>query len=289
MSNKPTILVTGANGQVASEIGYLSQFFNDAYSFIFTSKDDLPIEDFIAVENFFNANEIDFCINCAAYTAVDKAESDIELAYAVNEKGVYNLAVHCAQQDAVLIHLSTDYVFDGFATAPISELKEVAPLGVYGASKLKGEIAALENCANSVVIRTSWVYSRFGNNFVKTMMRLMTEREQISVVNDQIGRPTFARDLASAILQIIETFDEELHPGIYHFSNTGEAISWYDFAQTIKEIEGFSCLIHPIATSDYPTAAKRPAYSVLDTTKFEQTFDIFIPDWKESLQKCLNG
>lgn len=286
MENKKTILITGSNGQLGNEFGAIAKLYEDDYEFIFVSKQDLPIDDFIAVECFFDQNEINFCINCAAYTAVDKAETEIEQAYLINETGTKNLAVQCQKHTVKFIHISTDYVFDGNSTSPITELQTTNPLGVYGASKLKGELAAIEYNPTAIIIRTSWVYSSFGNNFLKTMIRFMNERESISVVNDQIGKPTYARDLANTIMEIIDSWKDE-YAGIYNFSNTGNAISWYDFACTIKENTESRCIVNPIPTSAYPTAAKRPQYSVLDTAKLENTFSISIPNWQDSLERCL--
>jgi dTDP-4-dehydrorhamnose reductase len=286
MQNKKTILITGANGQLGKEFGAIAPLYEDNFTFIFVSKQDLPIDDFIALECFFDQNKIDFCVNCAAYTAVDKAETEIELAYLINETSVANLATLCHKHHAKLIHISTDYVFDGTATSPITEKQKTNPLGVYGASKLKGEEAAIQNNPSTLLIRTSWVYSSFGNNFVKTMIRLMNEKESINVVSDQIGRPTYARDLANTIVEIINSWQDEF-AGVYNFSNTGDAISWYDFASAIKESIESKCIVNPIPSSAYPTPAKRPSYSVLNTTKLETQFYISIPSWKDSLERCM--
>jgi dTDP-4-dehydrorhamnose reductase len=286
MENKKTILITGANGQLGNEFGAIASLYEDDYHFIFVGKEDLPINDFIAVECFFDQNEIDFCVNCAAYTAVDKAETEIEQAYLINETGVKNIATQCQKHHVKFIHISTDYVFDGTATSPITEEQTTNPLGVYGASKLKGEQAAIEHNPSTLIIRTSWVYSSFGNNFLKTMIRLMNERESINVVNDQIGKPTYARDLANTIMEIIDSWEDK-NAGIYNFSNTGNAISWYDFACAIKESIQSKCIINPIPSSAYPTPAKRPSYSVLKTTKIENQFSISIPNWENSLERCL--
>jgi dTDP-4-dehydrorhamnose reductase len=286
MSNKKTILITGANGQLGKEFGAIASLYQADYHFIFVGKEDLPIDDFIAVECFFDQNEIDFCVNCAAYTAVDKAEAETEQAYLINETGVKNLATQCQKHNVNFIHISTDYVFDGTSITPIAELQLTNPIGVYGASKLKGEQVAIEHNPSTVIIRTSWVYSSFGNNFVKTMIRLMNERESINVVNDQIGKPTYARDLANTIMEVIDSWEDE-NAGIYNFSNSGDAISWYDFACAIKESIKSKCIVNPIPSSAYPTPAKRPSYSVLDTTKIENTFSISIPNWAASLERCL--
>jgi dTDP-4-dehydrorhamnose reductase len=287
MSNK-TILVTGANGQLGSELKAIAEHY-DEYNFIFVTREELPIDNYELVETFFKNNTIHFCINCAAYTAVDKAESDAEKAFAVNASGASNLALACAFHKIQFVHVSTDYVFDGTATNPINELEPTKPIGVYGESKLKGENLVLQIDPSAIIIRTSWVYSSFGNNFVKTMLRLMQERESINVVADQMGKPTYARDLAVAILEIVEQVAEKqiTTNTIFNFSNTGTAISWFDFATAIKEKINSNCAVHHIPTSAYPTPAKRPAYSVLDTTKLEETFSINIPHWENSLDNCL--
>ncbi len=287
MSNK-TILVTGANGQLGSEIKAISENYEE-YNFLFVTRAELPIDNYELVEEYFKKNEIDFCINCAAYTAVDKAENDAEKAFAVNASGTSNLALACKFHNIQFIHVSTDYVFDGTATNPIKEDEATSPIGVYGESKLKGENLVLQIDPTAIIIRTSWVYSSFGNNFVKTMLRLMQEKESINVVADQIGKPTYARDLAVAILEILEQVAEKqiTNNTIFNFSDTGNAISWFDFATAIKEKINSPCIVHPIPTSAYPTPAKRPAYSVLDTTKIEDTFSINIPNWESSLDNCL--
>jgi dTDP-4-dehydrorhamnose reductase len=284
--NKPTILVTGANGQLGSELKVLSATYT-SYNFLFVTKDELAIDDIDAVKKYFDLQKIDHCINCAAYTAVDKAESEKERAFLINGEAVGNLAAVCKAHNTAFIHISTDYVFDGNATEPIKEDDPVDPIGVYGASKLKGEQLAFENNSGTIVIRTSWVYSSFGNNFVKTMLRLMKERESINVVNDQRGCPTYAADLADAIMQIIDKrsiFNAQY--SIFNYSNSGN-ITWYDFAVAIKELTGSKCVVNPIPTSQYPTPAKRPQYSVLDTSKIQQVFNVAVPEWKDSLQKCL--
>jgi dTDP-4-dehydrorhamnose reductase len=287
MSNIKTILVTGANGQLGNEFGAIAKNHLN-YRFLFVGKDDLPIDDYIAVENFFQNNTIDYCINCAAYTAVDKAETDIEKAFAVNATGVSNLATQCEYYKTQLIHVSTDYVFDGTATSPIQTNEQTNPIGVYGQSKLKGEQLALQINPSCVIIRTSWVYSSFGNNFVKTMIRLMNEKESINVVNDQIGRPTYARDLADGIMKIVEKYSTLNNQySIFNFSNSGNAISWYNFACAIKEKIRSKCIVNPIPTSAYPTPAKRPAYSVLDTKKIEGLQEMEIPNWEDALERCL--
>ena len=282
MANK-NILVTGANGQLGKEMQAIAAAYPD-YNFLFVTKEELAIDDTEAIKKYFNSHTIDVCVNCAAYTAVDKAETESEKAFAINGDAVGNLARLCKENNSLFIHISTDYVFDGTATVPYKEDYLVKPVNVYGASKLKGEELALQYNPASIIIRTSWVYSSFGNNFVKTMLRLMKERESINVVSDQQGCPTYAADLAAAIMEIIS--GENVTAGIYNFSNHG-LINWYQFAVAIKELTGSNCIVNPIPTSQYPTPAKRPAYSVMDTTKIRQTFNVVIPEWKESLKKCL--
>lgn len=261
----------------------IAQYY-PSYYFLFVTKEELPIDNAEAVDQYFNAHSIDVCVNCAAYTAVDKAETEKEKAFAINGDAVGNLAVLCKERNVRFIHVSTDYVFDGTATTPYKEDHPVKPIGVYGASKLKGEELAMQNNPASIIIRTSWVYSSFGNNFVKTMLRLMKERESINVVDDQHGCPTYAADLAAAIMDIIS--GESIMPGIYNFSNHG-IINWYQFATAIKELTNSNCTVNPIPSSQYPAPAKRPAYSVLETTKIRETFNVVIPEWKDSLKKCL--
>lgn len=280
---KKKILVTGANGQLGKELKALSLSFPQ-YDFIFLSREDLPIHHFELVRNFFKGYNPQYLINCAAYTAVDKAETEKELAFQVNAEAVGVLAAICKEYHTSFIHVSTDYVFDGTATTPYKEDAVTNPQGVYGATKLEGEKEAMQFNPDSIIIRTSWVYSEFGKNFVKTMMKLMSEREAISVVNDQIGSPTYAADIADTILKIISSGQWE--PGIYNFSNEG-IISWYDFAVAIKNKCGYTCTVNPIPSSQYPTPAKRPAWSVLDKTKIQQTFGIVPKNWQDSLAICL--
>lgn len=283
------ILVTGANGQLGSELQQLAPLYPQ-FEFRFADSKTLPIDQQAAINEYFNAFQPDYCINCAAYTAVDKAESDADRAMLVNGTAVGWLAENCRQQRCRLIHISTDYVFDGTNTRPARETDPVHPLGVYGKSKLRGEELALEIAADSIVIRTSWVYSGFGNNFVKTMLRLMRERKELNVVNDQFGCPTYAADLAKALLEIVMRLDRDAAQGefggIYHYSNAG-IISWYDFAVAIRDSIGSTCVVHPIPTAAYPTAAVRPAYSVLDNQKITTTFGLQQIPWRDSLQACL--
>ncbi len=287
MENKQTILVTGANGQLATSLANIA-FEYPQFNFLFANKNELPINDFIAVANFFNKHKIDVCINCAAYTAVDKAETEIEKAYLINADAVGNLAAECKKHQTKLIHISTDYVFDGTATQPINERETTNPISVYGASKLKGEQLCLQNNPHAIIIRTSWVYGVHGNNFVKTMLRLMSERESINVVDDQIGIPTNTEDLAKSIIQIVKQFSTfNFQLSTFNYSNSGSPISWYQFALAVKEISKSNCLVNPIPTSQYPTPAKRPVYSVLNTTLIQQIFNVDTPNWKESLEKTI--
>lgn len=285
-----TILVTGANGQLGNEMQVIAKAY-PAYHFLFVTREQLPIDDATLVKKYFAENKIDVCVNCAAYTAVDKAETEIEKATAINGNAVGNLAALCKQNTIAFIHISTDYVFDGTADSPYTTDHPVNPVNAYGASKLLGEQLAIKNNPATIIIRTSWVYSSFGNNFVKTMLRLMKERESINVVADQQGSPTYAADLANAIMQIIQqlpySFDTTNPTAtIFNYSNAG-AINWHQFATAIKELSGSKCVVNPIPSSQYPTPAKRPAYSVMDISKIQQTFTITIPDWKESLKKCI--
>lgn len=280
---QPTILVTGSNGQLGKELQQLADAYPQ-YKFVFASREDLKLHHFPLVENFFLATKPKFCINCAAYTAVDKAESEKDMAMLVNGEAVGHLAAICKKYQTKLIHVSTDYVFDGESETPYKEDDATNPMNVYGASKLLGEQLCIKENDEAIVIRTSWVYSSFGHNFVKTMLRLMSERNEINVVNDQIGSPTYAADLAKVILQIIGS--NNWHPGNYHYSNDGK-ISWYEFAVAIKELTGSNCRINPIPTAAYPTPAKRPHYSLLDKEKIKTVFQISVPNWKDSLKKCI--
>lgn len=278
------VLVTGANGQLGSEIKVLADNYPD-FEFVFTDIADFPLGNEQEIIQNFKKIQPDVVVNCAAYTAVDKAEQDQTTADAINHKAIAVLAVLCADSGTKLIHVSTDYVFDG--TSPIAYKEEDAPnpKSVYGVTKLAGEKACSQNCPDSIIIRTAWVYSEFGNNFVKTMLRLMTERESLNVVNDQIGSPTYAADLAEVILTILNSGKWE--PGIYHYSNQGE-ISWYDFALDIKKIAGKTCEINGIPSSDYPTPAQRPAYSLLDKSKIQNVYGIVPADYKLSLQLMIS-
>lgn len=280
---KPVVLVTGKNGQLGNELNVLSKNYPD-FEFVFTDVTELDITDTEKVSDFFDRYKPAICINAAAYTTVDKAETNKEIALKINADAVGNLAYNCNKANTRFIHISTDYVFDGTATTPYTEDHPVCPVNFYGESKLKGEEMALKKLPAAVVIRTSWVYSFYGNNFVKTMLRLMKERESISVINDQSGSPTYAADLAAAIIKIAVISENK--GGVYHFSNDG-IISWYDFAVAIRDIAGLHCAIKPIDTSGYPTPARRPAYSVMNKEKITSTFGIELKNWRESLQKCI--
>ncbi len=277
------ILVTGANGQLGSELKELSSHYSQ-FEWVFADRLVLDLSDLASISHVLDSIQPQIIINCAAYTAVDKAETETELADILNHQAVGVLAEWSANNYCRLIHVSTDYVFDGNSSAALTEEATTAPINVYGQTKLAGEQACLRNNPNAIVIRTSWVYSRFGNNFVKTMSRLMQERDSLNVVNDQIGSPTYAADLAQAILTIIT------HPhwqaGIYHYSNEGE-ISWCEFALAIQQIGGWDCAISGIPSSDYPTPAQRPHYSLLDKSKITTTFGVVVPDYRESLERCM--
>ncbi len=276
------ILVTGAAGQLGSEIRAIAP----SEGYIFTDRSDLDISDKEAMALFIDLNDIDTIINCAAYTAVDKAEEDVENADLINHIAVKHMAEIAKEKNIKLIHISTDYVFDGTNYKPYTEEDSPNPTGIYGKTKLAGEKAILEIAPkNAIIIRTSWVYSGYGNNFVKTMLRLGKEKEQLGVIYDQIGTPTYAADLAAAILAILPKIDNS-KPEIYHYSNEG-AISWYDFAKEIMKMAKLSCQINPIETWQYPTPAKRPHYSLLNKAKIKKDFDVTIPYWKDSLSACL--
>ena len=279
------ILITGANGQLGKEFRDLAVTFPDV-EFLFLSREDLPIHHFELVRNVFDSFKPNFCINCAAYTAVDKAEQEKDLALLVNAESVGVLAAVSHLHKTKFIHISTDYVYDGLATVPYTEDAITDPQSVYGLSKKMGEEEALKNDPDAVIIRTSWVYSKHGSNFVKTMIRLMNEKDSISVVSDQHGTPTWAADIASAIMQIVNATNWV--PGIYNFSNDGET-TWYDFAVEIKKSIGSKCIVNSIPTSSYPTPAKRPHYSVLNKEKIVSVYQVKLKDWKESLRKCIEG
>lgn len=279
------ILVIGAAGQLGSELRYLSDKHPEM-SFRFTDHKELDITSINSIANAVAEADYDYCINCAAYTAVDKAESEEALAYAINETGAEYLAQHCATNGVKLVHVSTDFVFDGQLSRPYKEDDPVSPLGVYGASKAAGEQAVLKADPTAVVIRTSWLYSSFGANFVKTMRKLGEDRDSLNVIYDQVGTPTYARDLAKVILQVIAEGSVDAESGIFHYSNEGVA-SWYDFAVSIMHMSNLTCKVSPINTFEYPTPAKRPAYGIMDKRKIKETFDIKIPHWSVSLGYCI--
>jgi len=278
------ILVTGANGQLGMEIQQLSKAY-PPFEFIFVTREEMALDKPDAITSSIAKHHPQYLINCAAHTAVDKAESEKELVYKINADAPGIIARTCRENSIQLVHLSTDYVFNGKGSVPYKEDDATDPVNLYGDSKLQGEKKVMELNPDSIVIRTSWVYSEFGKNFVKTMLRLMAEKDQVSVVSDQSGTPTYAADLAEAILKIIS--GGQWRPGIYHYSNEGN-ITWYDFAVAIKELSGSNCKVIPIPTAQFPTPAKRPVYSVMDKTKISQTFDIFPKNWKESLSRCLH-
>jgi dTDP-4-dehydrorhamnose reductase len=283
------ILVSGANGQLGSEFRTLSSMrSNDHFTFIDIDEVDLASDKSIA--EFFLTRHFDFVVNCAAYTAVDKAEQDQSIATRINADAVKTIAEICKRKAFRLIHISTDYVFDGEGNQPIHEDSTPNPLSVYGKSKLAGERYVLETLDNAYVIRTAWVYSTYGKNFVKTIAKLARERDTLNVVSDQVGSPTFARDLAIAILEIMDKVNsgEVDAPGIYHFSNEG-VISWYDFAWFIVRYYGLPCKINAIPSEAYPTPAVRPKFSVLDKSKLKKTFGLKVPHWYESLVVCLSA
>jgi len=283
MSSAVKIVVSGSNGQLGSELQEIASQFKDL-QFIFLSRADLSITDSAALKNIFSIHQPSYFINCAAYTAVDKAEKEKDLAGEINGKAVGTIATLCRENGCRLIHISTDYVFNGESDSPLKEEDPVDPVNAYGETKLMGERLAMQH-ADAVIIRTSWVYSKYGNNFVKTMKRLMGEKETINVVHDQVGSPTYAADLAKAIVEIIRS--GKWVPGIYHYSNSG-VISWYEFANEIKKHLHSKCVIQPITTEQFPTPAKRPAYSVLDKSKIQTVYSITIKDWKNSLKDCIS-
>lgn len=281
-----TVLVTGAAGQLGGELRELSVSL-PRYRFLFSTRDELPIDDEKSMLDFFSSTKIDYCINCAAYTAVDKAEVNEEFANLINGTAVERLASVCKSYKTKLIHISTDYVYDGTAKEPLKESDPVAPLNAYGRSKLKGEELAMKVDPDSIVIRTSWVYSSYGNNFLKTMMRLLVEKDELNIVSDQIGCPTYAADLARVIMMFVDKCSSgEEFSGIYNYSNYG-ITSWYQFAQFIKNKIGSNCTLNPVTSSQYPSAARRPLYSVLDTSKVRQALNIEIPFWKDSAAVCI--
>ncbi len=283
MNTSKTILVTGSDGQLGQCFMQASKFYT-TLQFLFVSKEELDITNEKQIDLYFTKNKIDVCINCAAYTAVDKAEQEKEFATLVNTIAVGYLAKVCKANNTQFFHISTDYVFDGKSKIAYKPTDNTNPVNFYGKTKLEGEQLAIQENENSIIIRTAWVYSKYGNNFVKTMLRLMKERESIGVVNDQYGAPTFAEDLAAAILQIIVT--NKFVPGIYHYTNKAN-ISWYEFAKEITTLIKTNCLVNAITTAQFPTAAARPSFSILDTATTENIFNIKMIDWKKSLEKCI--
>ncbi|HNX44669.1 MAG TPA: dTDP-4-dehydrorhamnose reductase [Bacteroidales bacterium] len=278
------ILITGSNGQLGSEFRLLAPQYPD-HDFIFTDVAELDITDADAVKNFLSDNDVDVIINCAAYTAVEKAETERTLAYRINVEGPENLANQAFKRNVLLVHISTDYVFEGTHSKPASELDPVKPIGFYGATKLFGEKAIKNSGARALIIRTSWLYSAFGVNFVKTMRRFGLERGELRIVDDQIGSPTYAVDLARTILRIMPEYKRH-DCDIFHYSNEGVA-SWYDFACEIIRISNIACTVSPISTDEYPSQAPRPAYSVMSKQKIRKTFGLEIPYWRDSLKDCI--
>lgn len=278
------ILVTGCNGQLGNEIQLLEKG-NGKHVFFNTDVNELDITDENAINAFVDANNIDGIINCAAYTAVDKAESNEVLCHTLNATAPGYLAAAMGKRGGWMVQVSTDYVFDGTKHTPYSETDPTCPDSVYGRTKLEGEQLVRQHCERALIVRTAWLYSIFGNNFVKTMIRLGKEKTELGVIFDQIGTPTYARDLAVAIMTAVE---KGIIPGIYHFSNEG-VTSWYDFTKAIHRIAGISgCHVRPIHTEEYPTPARRPHYSVLDKTKIKATYNIEVPYWEESLAECIS-
>lgn len=280
-----TILVTGSNGQLATCIKDVEKQYSNL-NIIYTDYQELDICNLKQVQTFFESNkQINYCINCAAYTAVDKAESEVDKAYAVNTQGAKNLAISCKENNTTLIHISTDFVFDGKSQKPYTETDKAIPISVYGETKLKGEIEIKQLLDKYFILRTSWLYSEYGNNFMKTMLRLSETRDKINVVSDQIGTPTYAGDLAKVILKIIT--EDNKYYGIYHYSNDGVA-SWFDFAKAIFKLSRSTIKVNAIAANDYPTTAKRPRYSVLDKKKIKNTLGTTITHWQVSLETALD-
>ncbi len=279
-----SILITGSTGQLGNSLKQIECMF-PGYEFIYTSRENFPLDNAQKMQDVFASVQPDYCINCAAYTAVDKAESEKELAFKINAEAVGEIAKLCLTYHTRLIHISTDYVFDGNSVSSYSEEDLTNPLNVYGASKAEGEKLALIHNPDTIIIRTSWVFSEYGKNFVKTMISLMHTREEINVVNDQHGSPTYALDLATAIMKLIQ--NNRWIPGIYHYCNTGQT-TWFEFANAIKEMISSNCRILPIPTSAYPTPARRPKNSLLNKTKICNTYGLQIRDWKIALRECIN-
>jgi len=279
------ILVTGSNGQLGNELRLVVEEKDKVNNYFFTDVEELDITNKSDVSQFLHANDIDVVVNCAAYTNVDKAEDESEIADLINHIGVKNLAETCKERDGFLIHISTDYVFDGTKNTPYNETDETNPLGVYGETKLRGENAIINSGCEYVILRTSWLYSSFGKNFLKTMQRLTAEKENLKVVFDQVGTPTYAGDLANVIYTIIQKEDDNIKNQIYHFSNEG-VCSWYDFAVAINEISGHNCKILPCHSNEFPSKVSRPSFSVLDKSKIKKALNIHIQNWRYSVQRC---
>lgn len=277
------VLVTGKNGQLGSELQEIARNYPN-YNIVFVDREEMDLSDPEQIVEVLNTEKPQIIVSAGAYTAVDKAESDQELCDAVNHIAVKTIGAWVADNNAKVIHISTDYVFDGTSETPLKETDEPDPINVYGLTKLLGEQALRASGANHVIIRTAWVYSIYGANFVKTMIRLMSEREEIGVVSDQIGTPTYARDLAKAIMQIIEA--PEFVQGVFHFSNEGK-ISWHEFAMAVKEIKGFTTKVNAIGSDAFPTPAKRPNFSLLDKTKIKEVYQVSVPHWKDSLKEMI--
>ena len=282
-----TIAITGANGQLGTVLQLLAPAFTQ-FKFVFTDIDELNITDATQVRHFFNTYSPKYLINCAAYTAVDKAETDRKTAELLNVKAVQLLAEECKLNKTKLIHISTDYVFDGISSAPYTETDYTNPISVYGQTKAGGEEAVLASGCDGYILRTSWLYAAHGHNFLKTILRLAAERDTLNIVYDQIGTPTLADDLAAAIMQFIVALNnkQKIKPGVFHFSNEG-VCSWFDFAHAIVEIAGLNCAVIPILTAQYPTPATRPAISILNKNKIKETLSIEIPHWRDSLNKVM--
>jgi dTDP-4-dehydrorhamnose reductase len=279
------ILITGSKGQLGNEIRVLAEAY-PGFDFLFTDLNELDITDTIKVKNFFVRNQPQVIINCAAYTAVDKAESDESMAFLINATAVENLARSAATTGALMVQVSTDYVFDGKAYVPYCETDQTNPQSVYGRSKLAGEEAVRKYATKGIIIRTSWLYSVFGSNFVKTMLKLGRERNELNVVVDQFGTPTYAGDLAKTMLDMIPSSINNAGTNLFHYSNEGAA-SWYDFAKSVITNAGIRCDINPIMTKDYPTTALRPCFSVLDKSKIKETYKTIIPYWSDSVKICI--
>ncbi len=285
------ILVTGSKGQVGQELQFLTK--GSKHKIVFTDVEELDITDYEAVNAFFKEHQFDYCINCAAYTAVDKAEENVDLATKINVDGVKNIAQACLFNQTFLVQISTDYVYHNNQNTPFKEGDPTNPQGVYAQTKLDGDLVALKVNTATMVVRTSWVYSSYGHNFVKTMIRLGTERDRLNVVFDQIGTPTYARDLAQVILTVIEKIDAGSLPasqayGVFHYSNEG-VTSWYDLAKAVFEMKNINCRLGAIETIEYPTPAKRPPFSVLNKSKIKSTLGVDVPHWRDGLKRCLEA